>query len=365
MLTKYEVVASDSRFGKLFLIRDATNLIKVKTVCKVTYLLSNSHIWYLKGPYNIIPKWLPFKIWCSNSPRIQLLIEPRKSSNFAFSFDREPRGNLENLQSTILILQKIYQCDFMQMPWIGLKSFTYYKPSTGSDVLLKNKCFGDKADTNPILRYGCRHYLSMLCRQSSGVLIKTLRISAEVLPYLYELVPDVKIVHLFRDPRAVLKSRQNFAGLKSRISIATYAHQLCSRISYDIQYFKSQSDNFHFNPLMYDCLASNPKLVINKLYGKLQLTFNESTISWIDKYLNASVNITKSGGGVRPKNAAEIASLWRTLYNINTVKIIDTQCRTLYNEIGLRLFSSARELLNLAFPSYKLSSYNHQYCNDE
>ena len=48
---------------------------------------------------------------------------------------------------------------------------------------------------------------SLFCKKASNIVIKILRLSLQSAKALLKTIPDLKIIHLLRDPRAVLNSR--------------------------------------------------------------------------------------------------------------------------------------------------------------
>ncbi|KAK3105034.1 hypothetical protein FSP39_015760 [Pinctada imbricata] len=220
---------------------------------------------------------------------------------------RSPNGELEGLHVATGAISDIFNCKFDKLGKEVLSSFTFFSVSSGYTGLIKNRCFG--LFRNKTLTELCLKYLTSMCEASNGVIVKSLRLSAETLTFLKDIVPDMKIVHLFRDPRGVLHSRKNIGDfIDKNTNISIYARQLCNRMLRDIDILKSSK--IHYIPLRYECLSDNPNVTVRKVYKGLNITVTKLVEHWIENHMKAKSR--NSGGyGFQYKNSSVVAHSWR------------------------------------------------------
>ncbi|KAK3104518.1 hypothetical protein FSP39_003909 [Pinctada imbricata] len=271
---------------------------------------------------------------------------------------RSPSGDLEGLQVAIAAIKDIFNCEFNKLGNKVLSSFTFFSESSGNTRLRYNQCF--ESSRNETLTEWCLKYLTSVCEASSGIIVKTLRLSAETLSFLKDIVPDMKIVQLFRDPRGVLISRKNFGDFMDRnTNISIYARQLCNRMSHDIDVLKSFG--IHYIPLRYECLSDNPDMSVRKLYKGLNITVTKAVEEWIDSHMRA--NSSKSGGyGFQYKNSTVVAHCWRYSLDLTSIKAIDSRCSQFYDKTGIAKISNRSDLRNPGFLTYSGNVYSKGTC---
>jgi hypothetical protein len=103
------------------------------------------------------------------------------------------------------------------------------------------------------------------------ILIKTIRLSMKLLPEILENILDLKIVHLVRDPRAILHSREGVSDI-TYFQIRAHARGLCNRIKDDME------SGFLQNVfrLKYECLIFDTINTVKQLFTNLNLIHTNS-----------------------------------------------------------------------------------------
>ena len=138
---------------------------------------------------------------------------------------------------------------------------------------------------------GCLPKLEQVCRSSSLVGIKAIRLRADLVERMLVQNPDLKLVYQMRDPRGIVPSRR-FSGLLSEISeknLTKEASLLCQRISYDISIIHNIEKQFpdRILKIKYEDLALDPGGSTDLLYsfmgrqipGEVKVFLNQSTTS--------------------------------------------------------------------------------------
>ncbi|XP_052083608.1 carbohydrate sulfotransferase 1-like [Mytilus californianus] len=124
-------------------------------------------------------------------------------------------NQLESRNTTFEIFKNIFSCKMSLLPAEVLSSFWKFESLTGRSRL--KKCYKPKVgtfanfgDRDLVKKRKCIRYLEDICNRSNTILIKTIRMSLDILFDIVTGIPRLKIVHLVRDPRAILNSRNIF-----------------------------------------------------------------------------------------------------------------------------------------------------------
>lgn len=251
------------------------------------------------------------------------------------------------------------------LPADVLASFWKFESLTGRSRL--NKCYKPKNSNNSrdlVKKRKCIRYLEDICNRSNTILIKTIRMSLDILIDILSGIPHLKIVHLVRDPRAILNSRDVYFFEKNApvdiTSIKTSAYALCDRMYKDVI---TNNDNNQTKQgafvLKYECLATDPMTVTKMLYNYLNLVYTDSVTTWLQRHTQG--NKTEEGiVGAQKGNSLSISTKWITRFSQNVSKLIDKECKILYKSLG---FSDLQSMLQ-QFRKNKYKLYEdmcHEY----
>ncbi|XP_063410464.1 carbohydrate sulfotransferase 3-like [Mytilus trossulus] len=247
---------------------------------------------------------------------------------------------LESRNTTFEIFKNIFSCKMSFLPAEVLASFWKFESLTGRSRL--NKCYKPKTLNNIrdlVKKRKCIRYLEDICNRSNTILIKTIRMSLDILFDIFSGIPHLKIVHLVRDPRAILNSRDVFFFEKNApvdiTSIKTSAYALCDRMYKDVitnkDYNQTKQGAF---VLKYECLATDPMTVTKILYNYLNLDYTDSVPNWLQRHTRG--NKTEEGKvGAQKGNSLSISTKWITRFSQNVSKLIDKECKILYKSLGI------------------------------
>jgi hypothetical protein len=143
---------------------------------------------------------------------------------------------------------------------------------------------------------------------------------AQLIPFIKEIFPEAKFIHLIRDPRAVVYSTKKAFNNQNLLAIANS----WVRINRLIELEKLDSN---FITIKYEDLVNNPEISMERLCDFLEIQYNKdmlqaySTISKnmsTQKYLNLEHhrNIAKK---INP----EISKSWEKELKVNDIKLIN------------------------------------------
>ncbi|KAM9311168.1 carbohydrate sulfotransferase 1-like [Gastrophryne carolinensis] len=205
---------------------------------------------------------------------------------------------------------------------------------------------------------------SEACRTYKYKAIKTIRIPE--INHLRTLVEDprlnLKIVHLVRDPRAVLASRMttfvdqyrpyqiwNSSGRKPLKIDLNAIMNTCMDYSNSIKTALGRPSwlKGRYMLVRYEDIAKDPLKKAIEIYNFVGLEWKDNLTAWIEENTNASVpsNVNKY---TTNRNSSETAENWRLHLHFNIVQVVQDICNTTLSELGYQPVDSIQQLKNLS-----------------
>ncbi|XP_061532634.1 carbohydrate sulfotransferase 6 isoform X2 [Phycodurus eques] len=201
------------------------------------------------------------------------------------------------------------------------------------------------------------------CSSYSHVLLKSVRIFE--LESLYPLFEDpsldLRIIHLVRDPRAVVHSRDqsarafvsdNAVVLEQR-NIASaevqyqVMHEICSshvRISERALQNPPPFLKGRYKMVRYEDVARNPLQEINAMYEFVGLNMTHQLEEWIYKLTHGKgKGSRKEAFKITSRNAADVSQAWRTMLPHIKVKRIQEVCKGAMSLLGYMTVNNDKE----------------------
>ena len=149
----------------------------------------------------------------------------------------------------------------------------------------------------------------------------------------------LKIVHLMRDPRAVIASmdRVGWSLNKSAINTATtnfplfttLVHKFCSSMIQSLRFALSAEGRLpdHYTLLRYEDLVSSPLNVSQELFDFVGIPMSDQ----VKNYLVNSANQSRDRGytheyGTLRNNASNLIDAWRTGLSVEAVRTVELHC---------------------------------------
>ena len=182
----------------------------------------------------------------------------------------------------------------------------------------------------------CVQPLIAKCRQSDIVAVKVIRLHMSYVDQLLAGDPDLRLIHVVRDPRGLVESWRKVAADRSRsmTKMRLNAKLICQRMLTDCQMRRQLELKYHRRILLlrYEDLVTATDTVINDVYSRLlQLALPSNVVDIIKKQLHA----TSANGpwGTLRTNGTETATNWRRTLNSELLAYTTDTCRLLLAEL--------------------------------
>ncbi|XP_069135302.1 carbohydrate sulfotransferase 1-like [Argopecten irradians] len=185
------------------------------------------------------------------------------------------------------------------------------------------------------------------CLTAESKVSKIPRISMGVASKLLSEFPNLKIIHLLRDPRAIINS---VLPLGWKIPPSGGAASLCNKMTKDFRegIKIKQAYPGRVYTVFYEDLAQNPSKVFSSIYKFLGYRFSsierhrlvQMTASTKDGYANDT----------RRHDSTKTARKWRYKINSTVLVKINKACSSLYKLLGYPRLESISDLNNADIP---------------
>lgn len=201
------------------------------------------------------------------------------------------------------------------------------------------------------------------CGTYSHVVLKEVRFFEleSLYPLLQDPSLDLRIIHLVRDPRAVMRSREESA--KAFVSDNAVVLEQRSIPAAEVQYQVMQEIcrshvrinerailkpppflKGRYKMVRYEDVARNPLGEITAMYDFVGLDMTKQLEEWIYKTTHGKGKGTrKEAFKITSRNAADVSQAWRTSLPYNKVKRIQEVCKGAMSLLGYRTVNSEKE----------------------
>ncbi|XP_071103319.1 carbohydrate sulfotransferase 1-like [Haliotis cracherodii] len=170
------------------------------------------------------------------------------------------------------------------------------------------------------------------CVKSRVVFAKVIRTKMITMYDLLSKYPELKVIHLLRDPRGLLASQKMVGHLPDGIRGSVKA--TCDKMYTDVKKSVSFKKKFpgRVFTIRYEDIALDPINVSKQVYDFLGIELTSTIQNYIlDITAN---NVTRCGARCISKNSTYAAFRWREHLSYRDVSVIDHSCSELYRKVG-------------------------------
>ena len=170
----------------------------------------------------------------------------------------------------------------------------------------------------------CVDKLTAMCQGSDFRTIKTVRATMASVENMIEMNENFRMIHLVRDPRAVVLSRQKFhssgRSLYAGEDVVREAKLFCQNLAHDILLRQNIERRYPGTTLeiLYDEFVRDPLNQTEKIYNFMNVTLGQKVRTFIVENTKQKVNSTA------------IVDKWQDTLTYLKVKTINSVCRKVF-----------------------------------
>ena len=173
----------------------------------------------------------------------------------------------------------------------------------------------------------CIHIFREVCHRNQLRSVKTVRGTMASMGYLLKNVPNFRVIHLIRDPRAVVLSRRKFdnsaRGKYSMGDLVKEAKLYCRTVVKDVRTRRKLEQQYpgKIVSIVYEDLVKEPLHYTEKIYSFLNTTVPGATMKWVVDHTS------------RLRDSSTIAEKWQDQLTFRKSNEIMNQCLEFFAEI--------------------------------
>ena len=183
----------------------------------------------------------------------------------------------------------------------------------------------------------CIKHEEALCRRSPHVVTKVLRLTVGGLEPLLRTFPNLKIIQLFRDPRAIMNSRINSRYPQKDFRNTTIA--LCRKMIWDLQegkkLLKKYPDRFKF--IFYEDMTTDPVGKTELLSNYIGMDFNKTEVELLNT-IKVNKPFKDKQSEIPDARVDDNAYWWKSTLPKHNLTCVQEECREFFDTFGLELF---------------------------
>ena len=175
----------------------------------------------------------------------------------------------------------------------------------------------------------CSPHMVDMCASSGLLTAKTVRLTMASVELMLDTMPNLRVLHLIRDPRAVALSRMIDSTYRAKRSTGKPVREAalyCDSVVRDIvirQRIERRRPGTVLQ-VLYDELVADPQRIVANIYSFLNETIPASVRDWLAK---------SSSGSGNPEKSLQIAEKWQHKLSYRTAQSIGVACRQLFGLI--------------------------------
>ncbi|XP_033759407.1 carbohydrate sulfotransferase 1-like [Pecten maximus] len=258
-----------------------------------------------------------------------------------FANDSCSRTSKEEYSTIMENIQNFYKCDLHHLhPFLR----------KGISTISGRKCHRE------VDQKKCISEMLPYC-QSGTRIVKTIRLSMDIVDVLMEKFPNLKVIHLLRDPRGMIVSRMRTITqlhLK-QMDMSLSARAVCDRYNRDIRIGQSLEVKYpnRIKTVLYEQIVEKPLETSLRIFKFLGQQPNSNFKSWMSEHISGDNNSSNPldthnhAYSTFRTNSSATANAWRSRLKFENVVKIDNECSQLYDYTGYLAVNSSTHLTNL------------------
>jgi len=195
----------------------------------------------------------------------------------------------------------------------------------------------------------CIYRINALCKNSSHVVMKIIRIPVNILEPLLKELPQFKIIYLLRDPRATVKSQSKFGVVRMNF-LQEDVMRYCNRVYKDVAMVEEYNNKYpnKIKTVFYEDIAKDPIGEFKSIYDFIGMKFTNVVENKIRSMTSSGVDHENCGALCTHKsNSSDQAHAWRKNIQMEIVKTVDNSCQPLYSKLRYKKVANEEELRNI------------------
>ncbi|KAK7115186.1 hypothetical protein V1264_001110 [Littorina saxatilis] len=254
-----------------------------------------------------------------------------------------PVSNLTSYERHALgVMSDLFNCDISKYPVTNYRSSHFL---LHGDVAKVANCLWGMVNASYL---HLSNYLQCLlhffysCQRAPLRIFKVIRLPIRSLFPLMRQFPDLKVVYLVRDPRAILVSQKKLFGH------APLVGDFCSMVVDDVHHMRLLQDTFPDRAVAvrYEDISSDPMEWTRRLYNALGLEMTSHVVQSIKEMTSAPQKAESAYTSFR-SDSKKAAGKWRTKIPYGDVIASEQVCGNAYKLLGYRNASKESVLRNL------------------
>ncbi|XP_046577056.1 uncharacterized protein LOC124284972 [Haliotis rubra] len=254
------------------------------------------------------------------------------------------KSNINYEEMAINTLEGIWNCSFEN---VDLDTLTQFHMQESNTTKEHHKCIKKNPGVNGIVT--CLPHLKELCQSKRINSQKVVRLPLRLVSPLMKKYPDLKILHLVRDPRASIISQYVKLKYFPWNQLQKYTETFCARVHEDLQTTAKIARDYpgRIKLVRYETMAEHPLEITDELYQFVDAKITKELHKYVyDRTLSGKKD-TNCVTCLVKSNASVAANKWRTSIGLRAAQAIDAKCGKVYTLLGYKPVKTVLDLKNL------------------